>query len=146
MGVYVRKEFSEAVELCSNSCDDSIWVRLKQEDILIGTYYVSPKYSKSRDINFFETLNEEILHFSKLGNIFIQGDLNARTSTDFDFVKTGKYDYHENEMDETDFDMDDDPNLRNSEDKIVNQRGKELLDLCKLNRLVIINGRKTGHT
>ena len=40
--------------------------------------------------------------------------------------------------------IDDDPNLRNSEDRILNVRGKELLDLCKLNKLIITNGRKSG--
>ena len=49
-------------------------------------------------------------------------------------------------MGKTDCELPNGPNLQNSENKIVNQRGKELLDLCKLNRLVIINGRKTGDT
>ena len=34
--------------------------------------------------------------------------------------------------------------LRNSEDKSRNQRGKEILDICKLNDLLILNGRTTG--
>ena len=33
---------------------------------------------------------------------------------------------------------------RNSQDKTVNQRGKELLDLCKANDMLITNGRKVG--
>ena len=33
---------------------------------------------------------------------------------------------------------------RSSEDKILNPRGKELLDLCKTHSFCIINGRKTG--
>ena len=35
-------------------------------------------------------------------------------------------------------------NLRNSEDENKNPRGNELLDVCKLNDMLIINGRKTG--
>ena len=35
-------------------------------------------------------------------------------------------------------------NLRNSKDKTVNTRGKELLDICKINDFLIMNGRKTG--
>ena len=34
--------------------------------------------------------------------------------------------------------------LRNSEDKIKNKRGGELLDLCKVSDLLILNGRTAG--
>ena len=33
---------------------------------------------------------------------------------------------------------------RNSQDKVLDPKGKELLDLCKTNELCIVNGRKTG--
>ena len=33
---------------------------------------------------------------------------------------------------------------RNSEDKNLNSRGKDLLDICKLNDLLILNGRVIG--
>ena len=147
LGVYVRKEVIDLIELVPNSCDDSIWVKIKSEDIFIGTYYVSPQYSKSRDINFFDTLNEEISKFQKKGLVFIQGDLNARTSTDQDFIPTGRHRdpvEDEIEIDENEVTFNTDPNCRNSEDKTTNSRGKELLDLCKMNKLIIMNGRKTG--
>ncbi len=67
LGVFIRDEISELVELVPNSCADSIWIKIKAEDTYIGTYYVSPQYSKSRDIDFFTTLNEEISHFQKRG-------------------------------------------------------------------------------
>ena len=34
--------------------------------------------------------------------------------------------------------------MRNSEDKTCNERGKELLDICKMNDFRILNGRMTG--
>ena len=37
-------------------------------------------------------------------------------------------------------------NARNSEDKTDNKRGKELIDFCKSNDMLIINGRKIGDT
>ena len=41
--------------------------------------------------------------------------------------------------------IEEEPLSRNSEDmKIVNQRGKEFLDICKINNLIIANGRKIG--
>ena len=145
LGVFVRDRFAGLVELVPNSCEDSIWIRVKEEEMYVGTYYVSPQYSKSRDINFFNTLNEEISHFGKKGTIIVQGDLNARTGTSQDFLKSGKY-YNSfgEEMDGDGAGMADDPDLRNSEDRVINARGKELLDLCKLNKLIVMNGRKTG--
>ena len=145
LGVYVKDYLYDFVDLVPNSCPDAIWIRLKNEDVYLGTYYVSPKYSKSRDIDFFNTLNDEILHFKSMGTVFLQGDLNARTGTDSDFIQMGKcYEPSEEELGEIDAQEDVDIYLRNSEDKTVNSRGRELLDLCKLNRFLIVNGRKTG--
>ena len=90
LGVFVRNELIDSIELVPNSCEDSIWIKIKKEDTFIGTYYVSPKYSKSRDIDFFNTLNDEIAVFQGKGNVFIQGDLNARTGSEEDFVQSGK--------------------------------------------------------
>ena len=145
LGVYVKDDLYDFVELVPNSCPDSIWIRFKNEETYLGTYYVSPKYSKSRDIDFFNTLNEEISHFKNMGTVFLQGDLNARTGTDSDLIQMGKcYEPSEEELGEIDAQEDVDIYLRNSEDKTVNSRGRELLDLCKLNRFLIVNGRKTG--
>ena len=77
---------------------------------------------------------------SKNGDIIIQGALNGRTGEDLDFIEADKF--------ETDLDIDDlnkdNQILRNSEDKVKNQRGEQCLDLCKLNDLLILNGRLTG--
>ena len=68
----------------------------------------------------------------------IQGDLNCRTGDDSDYVEGDKSDDYfgiENFSNQ---------NKRNSEDKTKNARGIELLDVCKLNDLFILNGRTTG--
>ena len=58
----------------------------------------------------------------------MQGDLNARTGNERDFIEYDKFDISQH--------------LPNSEDQIINTRGNELLDLCKLNDFLIVNGRK----
>ena len=140
VGVYVRREVGHLVELVPNACDDSIWIKIKDEKLYLGTYYVSPQNAKNKTSDFLNTLNEEISHFSRVGTVLVQGDLNARTGVKNDYLnisldgddllgkETGEFE----------------PNTRNSEDKKENPRGKELLDLCKLNNLVITNGRKAG--
>ena len=76
-------------------------------------YYVSPSNSKNQSKNFLNTLNDEICNFSKKGTVFIQGDLNARTGVENDFLCS--------ELDEEDpilgKEVDFKPNARNSEDK-----------------------------
>ena len=134
------------MQVLPNKNEDSIWIKLKKDhckeskDIFIGTYYVSPANNKksSKKIDFFTTLNEEINLYRKKGVVLVQGDLNARTGSEKDFIEYDKFDEvfgienHSNQ------------NMRNSEDQNINPRGKELLDLCKLNDILIINGRKIG--
>ena len=83
------------------------------------------------------TLNDEINNFRKKGTVLVQGDLNARTGVEQDFVTFDK-------LDNSDSNCAEDLYSRNSEDKTTNKRGKELLDICKVNELLITNGRKVG--
>ena len=145
IGVFVKEEILNSVTVVENKNIDSIWVRIrngkeKKNDLYLGTYYVSPDSQKSKKNDFFHSINEEIVHFSKKGDIIIQGDLNGRTGEDLDFIESDKFD--------ADLGIDDlnkdNQILRNSEDKVKNQRGEQCLDLCKLNDLLILNGRLTG--
>ena len=83
-------------------------------------------------------MNKEINAFRHKGAILVQGDLNARTGNESDFVNADKSD------DIFGIDNLSNQGPRNSEDRKVNPRGKELLDLCKVNDLLIANGRKIG--
>ena len=71
------------------------------------------------------------------GDIILQGDSNARTSNENDFILPDKHE--ENNQIET-LKIP----LRNSLDRTSDGRGKEFLDLCKSLELTIINGRKVG--
>ena len=95
------------------------------------------KRNKNKD-DLFTILNDEISRFKGEGNIFIQGDLNARIGQNDDFLTNDKFDKI--------LGLENNYNLptRNSEDSSVNARGKELLDFCKTNDYQIVNGRKLG--
>ena len=73
----------------------------------------------------------------KGGEVILQDDLNARIGTEQDLVQNDKYDP---EMSPVSYDLP----PRSSQDKVINPKGKELLDLCITHDLCIINGRKTG--
>ena len=145
IGVFVREEISHLVRVVENKNPDSIWVRIKnghegKNDLFLGTYYVSPDNKNHKNTEFFHSINEEIVNFSKRGPVMIQGDLNGRTGEGCDFVESDKFD---SELGIDDLNREG-QGLRNSEDKTKNQRGKEILDLCKLNDLLILNGRTAG--
>ena len=139
VGLYVRKALSHLVEVIPNDYKDSIWVQIKKgeseksNNIYLGTFYVIPENQKI----MFKAINDEINIFSKRGPILVQGDLNARTGSEKDYV-----DYDEN--DPLHFGESEGQGYRNSQDKHKNQRGGELNDICKLNDLLISNGRKPG--
>ena len=124
--------------------ENDVWMKIKKEitgekkDIYIVTVYLSPYKSKNENVNKISNLFEEILVFKGKGEVIIQGDFNARTNIDDDIIKPDKFD---------DILILPELNIpcRNSEDKVSSdQRGKELVELCKSLNLVILNGRKTG--
>ena len=82
-------------------------------------------------------LEEEIANFSKVGHILLTGDFNARTDLLPDYVT------HDSDLYillPPDY-LVDTFIPRKSEDKTVNNYGKELLDLCIASQLRIVNGR-----
>ncbi len=115
IGVFIKKHLSHLVELVANDNDDSIWILLKPEltkysqNIYLGTYYVSPYNQKKGQDQFFKTVNEEVYKFMNNGAVLIQGDLNARTASDRDFVEF----------------VEDDPILRGKGESQVNRNSED---------------------
>ena len=86
-------------------------------------------------------LYEEILGFRQKGEVIVMGDFNARTGLHDDIINIEKFD----NIDIPNINQNNDIPPRNSEDKLTpNQRGKELIELCKALKLAILNGRKNG--
>ena len=154
IAVFVKKEVAHIVKYIPNDNEDSIWIKLSKEatgeenDIYVGTCYLSPpakstsgmtNCTKSHEKHTsLEKFFEEATHYSKKGEVILQGDINARTGAQPDFLNKDKFD-----------DIFGIENLeinppRNSEDKKVCERGSLLLDLCRSEDYRIINGRKPG--
>ena len=97
--------------------------------------YINPAKSKNEDLKRTQDLREDIINFAKKGYVIIQGDLNARTNTNRDFILPDKSDQN------TELGLP----IRNSVDTVKSDnRGNEILEICKHLNLSIINGRKTG--
>ena len=123
--------------------EDTIWVKIKKEmtggkrDIYVSTTYLKPCSGKESS-NGFLKVTENIISLKNKGHIIINGDLNAKSGNLDDTIPPDKFDdgFH--------ICINDNPPKRNSQDKKVNKRGIELVDMCKSFELNIINGRKTG--
>ena len=141
IAVYVNQKVASSFRLIPNDNVDSIWIKTSlgtSEEAHFGFYYCSPE---NRDSDFFNIVNSEIDKLNKQHNTYIFGDFNARTKTMCENIAHDKSDgslgIHSEILSL--------PLSRNSEDmKIVNKRGNDFLDVCRINDLSIANGRVLG--
>ena len=148
IAVYFRTELKQGISYIPTNNENAIWCKLDktyfdlQSDIYLATIYLSPeKYEKQKNKNYIEQLENEIVKFSELGDIMLQGDLNARCGHLQDQLFTGKDNFIDQALTAPGH-VDIPP--RNSEDEKAEGRGKELIESCISNGLAIINGRKLG--
>ena len=70
--------------------NDVTWVKINKslcgKDIFLGSVYFSPTGTKEHISKQFRKFSEEIAKFQQKGEVIIQGDLNARTGREKDFV------------------------------------------------------------
>ena len=98
--------------------------------------YISPEYSSgnTNDIeSVYSILLNEVEKYSRLGDIIIQGDFNAYTNTQPDFVEFDNETKRVN-LDDSDYHSDIIMSRNNLDHKHTNNSGKLLLNLCKETR------------
>jgi hypothetical protein len=105
-----------------------------KKDLFICVTYnppISSKYTQELKHDVLDCIEKDIAHYNKLGNSLLCGDFNARISCENDFILN----------DESKFtpiyeDYKTDKNIlkRQRRDTEIDQRGKELLDLCISNQ------------
>ena len=143
IAVLIRDNIADKFQLIPNNNVDSIWIKtsktLMGKETRIGFYYCSPEINNTS--SFFELVNHEVESFNNKENTFIFGDFNARIKTENETVMQDKFD----ELLGIETEIQIEPLFRNSEDmKIINQRGREFLDICRINNFIVANGRRIG--
>lgn len=114
---------------------------------MIFTYvlaYLPPSnssYTKKLDVDLIELIEKDISCFKQKGDVLICGDLNARTSTETDFIVNDSS-FHLPLFDSCK--PDDQIMFRKNMDENTDERGKGIVDLCISNQLRIVNGRFIG--
>ena len=91
------------------------------------------------EFDFFEYLNNDIVKYRLLGDVYLTGDLNSRVGQKADYVDNVNLDRYV-DLPDSDLNVLDIP-PRVSMDSTVNTFGNRLLNLCKANNLLIANGR-----
>ncbi len=134
-----------------------MWIKLDKtffflkNDIFLCNCYIRPDTSelhKQPDMDYFETLREEIAVYSTLGEIIFMGDFNSRTSDLKELYELPEEDeflegnvYISNEVEQEDFGII--IGKCSNEDIIVNTFGRHLITLVEQSLLCIVNGSIT---
>ena len=148
--ILVKCELSDYVTVipdCMSKC--VLWIKLFQ--IIYGAVYIPPESSPHYKGDIFDLISSDIMQLrSKYGlPICLVGDFNARTKNLPDY-------YTQDDIntltDIVDFDFNISPSVQSlydsginidrcNSDTKVNNSGHRLLELCKLNEIIIVNGR-----
>lgn len=115
-----------------------------KQDLFICSVYI-PSQNSSRehrlDCDHFESLQQSIYKFSKLGSIILCGDFNARMGN---LDGCGNNTSFIEGLFQSTCLLNDSIELHNSKDNHRNSYGKLLSELCCANNLIVLNGRMNG--
>jgi hypothetical protein len=112
----------------------------KQEKVCIGVCCNAPKGSRYENLHFNADLENEISEIKNVHgeiDLIILGDFNSRTGD----LMPKEYDVKDEEERYENMSL---SNFRRSEDKIINDEGKKLVNFCEILKLEILNGNRVG--
>ena len=149
IAIFYKEELKSGIKFLNHKNDDYIWIKLSKDFFNTKTdYYLCYAYIPPSNSTYYQTrleetwdhIEKEIELYSNAGSVIIFGDLNGRTASKPDFIKQDTLNNFENTL----YYETDNIHERNSEDKINNTRGIQILESCIGNNLRIVNGRKLG--
>lgn len=152
LAICVRESMLKGTEILESESSELMWMKLSkkffnlEDNIFICNSYVTPVTSKvgARLEPVFEVLESEALSFSRLGNILVCGDTNARTAMEPDFIEPVTFALNnDSPLDITSAPCPIRHNL-DTRPPGSDSHGHELLDFCKVTDTRILNGRVLG--
>ena len=146
--IYIKNHIQNGITLIPSS-SDHIWLKADKEffktqfNMYICFTYISPERSQHRtEIDTLDIITKDLAKYTNLGKCLIIGDLNGYTSIWPDY---NIFDSNKTVLPLPDDYVSDKPvKRRNLDSRLPNNRGKEILDLCKGTGMKIVNGRKIG--
>ena len=159
LGIFIRHDIEEGVQIGNNVHDVIAWLKLRKEffdiprDIWVSLIYITPETSLHKDTDEFSLLEREFASVPKDCDILACGDFNAHTSDlldltpDVDIGSDGDLSNLVHKM-TSDYDMIQELYNSNALNRVsedvnrrVNNQGKRLIDLCKSVGVIMVNGR-----
>ena len=139
------------IRICSQNTN-YLWFILDLKNnfkILFGVIYIPPQESKFYDRNWSQHLEHDLvlLNANNVYHVCLVGDFNARTSNTVDFidVEDSFVGMPNDNVELVGFngalELLDIPRFRISQDNVINESGKRLIDICRSHGLFIVNGR-----
>jgi hypothetical protein len=150
--VFIRKSLRKLGIKVVEQSPDFVWLKVCKgpfqlsHDIYICVAYIPPcdsSYLAGLDVDLLEQVHNSVSKYTTLGQIILMGDLNGRTGRELDFIS------RDNDKPlplDLPYVSDKQIAPRNSLDTVVNNRGRNILDMCISAKLRIVNGRKLGDT
>ena len=155
--ILIRNELYKYFSTIDSECEYVRWFKLSKTVIwfkwghFFGAVYIPPVNSDYSVVQIYELFYSEVDHFSRANrNVILLGHFNARTSCIVDYTETDAdiYDFLDiNSEDVFQSDIVDQilkynfALTRKSQDNKVNRFGRSLIECCKSNELIILNGR-----
>ena len=154
--VFVKNTLSQYIEVVDKNDEDLLWLKFHKQSgnnsshLYFCCTYISPKSSgrfQLDDVSKLDKLHHDVMKFKRKGRVMILGDINCRTGTEDDFIDIQPAEQFVVVPDDDDIHINDAivnncvNKHRMSQDKIVNENGKQLLNMCKTDNLFIVNGR-----
>ena len=145
LSIYFKSKFKDKIQILEKHQCGIIWIKLCKTlfsfdtDVYICSSYIKPRDSRvilTQDVDMFEQIESDVEKYKLLGKVFITGDLNSRTSNESDFLDFDNYLDNNAELE-----LNDQNTQRVNMDKILDDHGKRLLQLCRSTNLLIGNGR-----
>ena len=149
--INIDKQSSSKLVLLFTVSKHIYGLNTKNEDLFCGVVYIPPYGSRYASADPYAEIQQEILRFcGDSKHVLVFGDLNSRTKDLSDFTEVDGFISDvfgtENLLSENAsmfdcFEQYDIPFESKSADNTVNQYGYSLIDFCKSNNLLILNGR-----
>ncbi|VDI75921.1 Hypothetical predicted protein [Mytilus galloprovincialis] len=150
LGIFRRTSLKDHIKIIPGLSKDFQWIKFEkqffclQNDIYLCAAYVPPansSYTKKLDFDIIDQIEKDIVSYKSKGDILFCGDLNARTSTEEDYIAQDSSRYLP--LFES-YKPDNQIRFRKNCDETLDSRGKEIIDLCISNQMRVVNGRCMG--
>ena len=150
LGIFRKTIIKDHIKIIQGMHKDFLWIKFEKDffklknDLYLCAAYIPPSnssYTQKLDHDLTDLIEKDLLVYKQKGDVLILGDLNARTSNKDDFI-TNDNSNHLPLFDS--YKPDNSIRYRKSMDHELDERGKEIIDICISNHMRIVNGRKIG--